>query len=281
MKKIVLLCVAVLLCFEMIACGGNKQPATPSETLNSQPVLGEKAFRAEPKEQLELSNSINLNGKYYIWMFDLGMVYGTPVLASEAHLFRYNYEVEFSFEKVTSTSLQNSLSTAHQTVDTHSYTGGFAVNSAKEFSFEESASGSVSGGIEGVASAQATMGISAKQSFSFGESEDYHWTDSWSDTVSNSQSATESYMEQFSERTTTRIQFSEEQGYKKGYFYRVAYYDAVRTYGVLIYDVVNGSYSYAFSEFIIPNQRIFVIEESETGTFGYQIEKQLQFDLDQ
>ncbi len=221
------------------------------------------AYNGIPKETFDLSNSINIDDKYYIWYFDLGWVYRTPVYKSDIHQYHFDYDVSFKFSALHSYELQDSISESHEVVDTHSYTGGFEIKLAQEFEF-----GTV------------PFLVSNKSTISFEENTDHHWTNNWGSTTIKSNYITHSYLDTYSEETSIHINFNEESGFTRDYYYRIAFYEAIHNYGVLIYDNVKKVYSYGFSEFFEPDYKLCLIEESETGMFSYTKDKSLVFDLD-
>ncbi len=250
----------------------NDSSTTTNDDSNLMDNFGQKmslnAYNAVPNNELTLKNSINLNDNYYLWYFDLGNVYRTPVYSSSATKFQYNIEAEFTFSELHSTEFRDNISNVQKTIDTHSYTGGFEISLAKEDSFQTS----FSMGFE----------ISASSTISFEASGDQHWTDNWGSETTHSENIENGYIDQYGQETKMHIAFDEKNGFKKSNWYRIAFYEAVRTYGVLVYDIKNNTYSYAFSEFLLPGQKQLIIEETSdpNGIFDYNLEKKLTFDLD-
>ncbi len=222
------------------------------------------AYNAVSKNELTLRNSINLSDNYYLWYFDLGDVYRTPVYTSSATKFQYNIEAEFKFSELHTKEFRDNISNVQKTIDTHSYTGGFEISLARE------------------ESVQGEFYITANSTISFEANTDLHWTNNWGSETTHSENIENGYIDQYAQETKMHISFDEKNGFKKSNWYRIAFYEAVRTYGVLIYDIKNNSYSYAFSEFLLPGQKQLLIEETSdsNGIFDYNLEKKLTFDLD-
>ena len=124
---------------------------------------------------------------------------------------------------------------------------------------------------------KASVESSLKESFNF-KSE---LTNTWARTVTDSVSTTSGYLTQFSQEYTEAIHFSEAAGFKKGYYYRMAFYDSLKAYGVLVYDIANDRYS-ATTDYLFGDKTpVRVWETSDSPVFAYEPHKDLVFDVEQ
>lgn len=246
----------------------NASPKTPSVT--PQPIqdfASSEAFTTVPNtNELEISNIGLFDSGLYAFYFDLGLVKRTPVYTSFSVDYRnQDLEIGLNFNKLTSQGLENSISKAVETVDTHSYTGGFTIG------FEESWEWGAD-----------VLGTRSTFTFTMSQETDHHWTNNWGSSVTESKETRNTYVEEYSEGHEVRLSINESNGYRKGYSYRVSFYETVRCYGILLYNPKTGSYNVVYENLLVPNQTRCVVEESinTDGDFRYDIAKTLTFDVD-
>lgn len=273
MKKFLAILLSVLLSLSMIACGkaGDSQISSQkSEQKNLTIVRASKnnklnAYNGEPTNKrngLTAEYVENVENKYYVYYFYLGLIKQVPAYSSVALKYSYDTEVTLNFNSLTEESLSNTVSKAEETIDTHSYTGGFA------FGFEQEMS--------------VKMGVvfnNVKANFKTTQSTDHHWTDNWGKTISESNSTTSSYVNSYSNGYEEKVLFSEEAGFVKGNYYRMSFYETVKAYGVLIYDVEEEKYAASSQTFLQSNSTIRLWEESQDGVYNYEETENLDFDI--
>lgn len=218
----------------------------------------------QQENDLTFANSINVDNEYCIYYFYLGTISNVPLYTSVSLQYQYDTEVTFSFDKLTSSSLSNSISKSTETIDTGSKTGGFNIGFKQEFSAEA-----------------GKLLTKAKATFTATEEMDFHWTKNWGTTTTDSEAVTSSYLTQYSNGYTEKVFFSENAGFKKGHYYRMSFYNVVSAYGVLAYDVKNESYSTTTDFFLESNATTRVWEESVDPVFTYEQRKDLFFDVNQ
>ena len=66
----------------------------------------------------------------------------------------------------------------------------------------------------------------------------------------------------------------------KGNYYRMSFYETVKAYGILIYDVENNKYATASQTFLKSNSTIRLWEQSTDGSFDYEKTDKLNFDVE-
>lgn len=193
--------------------------------------------------------------KYYAYFFDLGVVKTTPIYSSNSITYlNLDFGVAFHFEEFTSETLTESMSTATQTIHTSSDTKGFTIEPEV-----------------------GVFGISIKAG-----SGDFHWTHEDSTSVEKSESNERSYTKSYGKGYDFTIDLSEEKGFKRGYSYRVSFFETIRCYGVLVYDFEEDKYSYFYETLLDSATQNMLLEESNNtnGEFNYEINSNLEFDLD-
>lgn len=221
------------------------------------------AYRGQQQENgITFSNAINIDNQYFFYYFYLGTVSKVPIYTSVAMQYQYDTEVTFTFNKLTEKSIADSTTKSKETVNTHSYTGGFTIGFEQNFTTEAGA-----------------LLSKAKASFSMSEETDHHWTNNWGDITTDSQTATSSYLSQFSQGYTERVTFSKDAGFTEGNFYRMSFYDSVSAFGVLAYEVASNTYSTTTDFLLRKNSTVRVWEESPNELFEYQQEKDIEFDV--
>ncbi len=223
------------------------------------------AYRGQQQENgITFSNAINIDNQYFFYYFYLGMVSKVPIYTSIAMQYQYDTEVTFNFTKLTEKSIADSTTKSKETVNTHSYTGGFKVGFELEFTNE----------------AKLLLSKAKKSlTLNFSGESDHHWTNNWGDVTADSQTATSSYLSQFSQGYSERVTFSKDAGFTKGNFYRMSFYDSVSAYGVLAYEVATNTYSTTTDFLLRKNSTARVWEESQNELFEYQQEKDIEFDV--
>ena len=228
-----------------------------------------EAYIGTQTDNLELTNSINVDNKYYIYYFYLGTINRAPLYSTPSHKYTFDTEMTFEFQKLTSEQITESQSKATERVNTHSYTGGFSIG------FEQK----VELGAE-------FCGADMNLGFTTSQSTDHHWTNNWGTVVTNSTSKENSYLTQNMESYKYTYQVSEQNGFKKGYYYRATFYENVSVYGVLIYDATSQAetevekYTVVYQTFLNSDQPTYVLEESADGTFTYTDDSVITFDVD-
>lgn len=224
------------------------------------------AYITEPQNdsELELFNVGNFDDEYYVFYFNLGLIKRSPVYTSIAIEYGYqDYSLAFKFSKLTEESLESSIYHSVEAIDTHSYEGGF------EIGFEESISVGKKDVVQG--------------SFTTTQSTDHHWTNNWGTTVTDSETTKTGYINSYSEGYEINLDISEEKGFKREYSYRLSFYETIRCYGVLCYDVKKDKFiGVDFDNMLIPNQTRLVLEEStdKRGEFDYGLTKSIDFNVD-
>ena len=222
------------------------------------------AYRGVPKEELTLFNSVNINDEYYLWYFDLGTVYDTPIYSSYSYKYDFDgTDLDISFDRITSETISNNKAESVEVIDTDSVTGSF------KYGYTESVS--VEGNILfGKAKVEITDSVEVGLS----------WTHSWGNIKTTSTSITNTYETTYEYGYNIHIPFSEQNGFKKGYRYRVTFFEPIQTYGVLMYDVQEDEYVVGYDTYFLPNQKACIIEESQNGIFEYDKNTSITFDLD-
>ena len=223
-----------------------------------------EAFRGVPKDELTFFNSVNVNDEYYFWYFDLGTVHDTPIYSS--YSYKYEYEgtaLDVSFDKITSEIIENNQSESVEVIDTKSRSEHFTLGYEQDVQTKFGA-------------------IFAKAKIEFKTSQEFgmNWTQSWGTIKTSSTSVTNSYETTYQYGYSIHIPFSEQNGFKKGYRYRVTFFEPIKTYGVLMYDVEKDEYVVGYDTYFLPNSKACIIEESQDGTFEYSKDKTITFDLD-
>lgn len=206
------------------------------------------AYEGLPATEVSFENSFNIENKYYCYYFHLGTVANVPLYTSVAMQYLYDTKVTLTYSKLTSKSLQKSISEVSESIEMKSYT----IN------------------------AQIGVGWSILSAELSGQ-----WTQSWNNTVTISHETEQAYLSQFSDGYQEEIEFSEDAGFIKGNYYRLSFYETVDAYGVLVYDVATGEYFAANDFFLKNNTTVRAWETSPTGIFKYERQQNLQFDADQ
>ena len=252
--------VILIICLSLFFAGCDNK--NNEKDANSQTIY---AYLAEPTGNLSVAN-VCYSDSFYAFYFNLGTVRKTPVYTSTAMQFNgEQYSVSLSFDSCTEESLEESISKSTETVDTHSYTGGF------EIGFEESVQAKVDFIVAG-----SKINLASKQST------DHHWTNDWGTTVTNSQSNTKSYTTAYSEGYSYEVNFSENNGFEKGRFYRFSFYETTTIYGVLYFDIETEKFTVAYETFLNSKEKQVVLEKSnEQGVFQYNINHSIDFDVDE
>lgn len=242
--------------------GENVQLPTSSAITNLSTSKRITAYISQPTQTLSIYNSIN-TGDYYVWYFDLGTVNRTPLYTSMAMQYDYDMDATLLFSEMTEDRVESSLSSAIEVIDTHSYTGGFEVGGEAKFAI---------GGDVVIGNAKAEISVKA--------STDHHWTNNWGSVQTDTTTTTNSYLTQYSKGFQLSLPFREANGFVRGNSYRVAFYESVRLFGVLLYDVAEETYTVAYHSTFLPNHQSLVIEESQNGVFEYDRAKDIIFDVD-
>lgn len=222
------------------------------------------AFRTtQQTDEITFANSVNVDGKYYVYYFYLGTIQDVPVYSSYTLQYSVDEEVAFMFSESSREELTKSVSRSSETVDMHSYEGGFDVKIGGEISSEVN-----------------LLVKNVKRSISVSAETDHRWTSNWGTIVNDTETTIEYYLKETTSSLASKVVFSEENGFKKGNYYRKTFFETVDAYGVLVYDIENDTYS-ADDDFLFKNSgRMLRWEESADGNFEYQPTKNLLFDLD-
>lgn len=221
------------------------------------------AYQGKQQENgMTFANAINIDNQYFFYYFYLGTVSKVPICSSVATEYKFDTEVTFTFNELTEKSITESTTKSRETINTHSYTGGFTIGFNQEFTV-----------------AAGKLLTKAQAVFNTSQETDHHWTKNWGYTATDSQTATSAYLTQFSQGYSERATFSKDSGFILGNFYRISFYDSVSAYGVLAYEVATNTYSTTTDFVLRNNSRVRVWEESKSEMFEYQQEKNLEFDV--
>lgn len=266
MKKVLIIIICVLLIFSAVACGiTENSKETVQKTLPVVTVNENNKFSAYSVELASEENELaaeyveNVDYKYYVYYFYLGLINQVPSYSSIALKYSYDTEVSVKFGKLTEESFSDTVSKYEEVIDTHSRTSGFEIGLQQE-----------------VSAVFATV----KAKLSANESTDHHWTDNWGKTINESNATTSSYLEHDSKEFEEKVTFSEEAGFVKGNYYRVTFYETVKAYGVLIYDVEENTYTPTSQTFLKGNSTVRMWEESPSPVFEYEKSETLDFDVE-
>lgn len=217
-------------------------------------------------ENLTLSNVGIYSDEFVVFYYDLGVIKRTPVYTSMIVDYdNQDMELDFSFDKCEEETISNSTSLTCETVDTHSFTGGFQIG------FEQA-----------IEAEYKVFGTGVKGTFTTSQSADFHWTNNWGTTTIESQNQTNSYVTSYSKGLNIKLNINENSGFRRNYSYRLSFYESVHLYGVLYYDLSSKEYTVCYENLIMPGEKRMVLEESNTPTrgFDYKVEKTIPFDLD-
>lgn len=293
MKKLIcsLMIIVMMICMLSIfvGCSGKDDNIISSKDIKN--WKGEYAIQAYnvservSEDYPQLTNSINIDGKYYVYYFYLGTVRSVPVYSSEGYLFNnQNYGIELDFAEYNSETFAHSVSKSTETIDTHSrtYGGSVSVGVTHEVSAEANAGIKIDGLFEvgGKVKTTTTVGIEVNA--------DAHWTDNWGSVITDSNSTTKQYATEYSKGKKVKLDITEDNGFIKGCTYRVTAYEVARVYGVLVYDVNSTAakeedkYSVIYHSLLGECQKNFRIEETNDpdGYFEYEKKKSLTFNVD-
>lgn len=244
----------------------NDQEINKPDVDNYGKSMALNAYNTEKIDRdLELYNVGTFEDKYAVFYFNLGLIKRTPVYTSAALEYgKQDVNLELMFSMLTEESLENSISEVVEKIDTHSYTGGFNLGFEQEIQVGAS-----------------IMGKGLKANFVTSQEVDQHWTNNWGETTTNSETTKTGYINSYTKSWKFNLEVSEEKGFKRGYSYRVSFYETIRSFGVLYYDYSTDEYTVAFQNMLLANQTRFVIEESnDTGEFNYNFDKTIDFDVD-
>ena len=251
---------------------GNQGSGDNSEIDNIGQSMVIDAYNAENQpNNLGLYTVGNFGNEFLVFYFDLGLIKKTPIYTSAALEYgNQDINLNIKFSKLTEEGLENAISQATEIIDTHSQNTG--INAGINFGFEKNASFK-----------NEILAIGAKSNFSIAVSSDVQWTNNWGSISTNSSSIKNSYINTYSEGYELNLNISENMGFKRGYSYRVSFYETVQCYGVLYYDLETKEYTIAYENLLVPNQTRMVLEESTdtNGTFNYNFNKTITFDIDQ
>lgn len=282
MKKILIMFLCVILIISAVACGQAEKTSTPTqEQLPIVSVNKDNRLSAYSVEPTDTENELtaeyveNVDNKYYFYYFYLGLIQQVPSYSSIALKYTYDTDVTITFNALTEDSLSNTVSKSEEVIDTHSYTGGFQLD------FEQKVGVEVGVGVElkGIFS-KVKANIKGSASSKTGQSTDHHWTNNWGKTISESNATTSTYVNSYSKGYEEKVSFSENAGFVKGNYYRMSFYETVKAYGILIYDVENNKYATASQTFLKSNSTIRLWEQSTDGSFDYEKTDKLDFDIE-
>ena len=285
MKKALSVLLLFVLLFTFSSCdawgqnpGGETPPNDGETTLGAQKIdIRQCRVKSESASQKidayiceqeaggqTFANSVNIDDKYCFYYFYLGTIDMVPVYSSVVTQYNgYDFELGFEFTAMTEDKLENTVSKSKEVIDTSSYTSGYEIDYTVSVSAKLKTEFSE---IEG--------------SFSSTERDTYNWTHNWGNVQNDSRASTTSYIETFGEGHSLLVSFSEENGFEVGNYYRFGYYQAVKAYGVLIYDMEQALYT-STTQTVLENSEIyFVLEESKDRHFDYQTADHLLFDIE-
>lgn len=258
MKKILIMFLCVILIISAVACGQAEKTPTPTQeqlpivSVNKDNKLS--AYSVEPTDtenELTAEYVENVDNKYYFYYFYLGLIKQVPSYSSIALQYTYDTDVTITFNALTEDSLSNTVSKSEEVIDTYSSTKGLQANIAAEFAV-----------------------VKAKLKTS------YQRTKNWGKTISESNETTSAYVNSYSKGYEEKVSFSEDAGFVKGNYYRMSFYENVKAYGVLIYDVEDNKYVTASQTFLKSNSTVRLWEQSPDGIFEYEKADKLDFDVE-
>ena len=247
----------------LFSCSSNDNKSSEEYSLFSS---SDRAYIEEPNKSLFLSDVVDNDGSTY-YFYDLGQIKEVPFYSSSSFYYdKYDYDVTLSFDKLTEKSMSKTFSKAVTRVNT--ITTSHSISAGATFGAEY-------GGIPIVGS------ITGKLTASFNFSIDESYSESFSKSITNTASKTEQYLEQYSTGLSVTIPFKEDNGFERGYRYRMSFFEDYKVYGIIVYDTVNEQYSYDIIPMLSKEDKSMVIEKSnEEGIFEYSTEKKLSFDVD-
>lgn len=267
MKKITfILLIAISLCSLLCSCGEAQTPSTIEGSLSPVNANGEIiAYNVEEAPgSMTYANAFNMNNEYYVYYFYLGTVSAVPLYTSTALEYRFDTNVTFSLSQLTAETLSNSISRATSVVRDREYTAGLSASVTRSLSLEAKSA---------LLKAKANLSSSATLNANM------QWTSNWGTTLTNATAATNTYLSQFEKGYQEEVTFCEANGFTRGHYYRLSFYDTVSAYGVLIYDVKDNSYAVANDFMLKNNSPVRMWEESSTPSFDYAQDQKLEFDI--
>ncbi len=215
---------------------------------------------------LELYNIGSFDNDFFVFYYDMGFIKRAPVYTSTAIEYGgQDLSLKLSFSKLSEESLESSISTVVEKIDSHSYTGGFNLGFQQD-----------------VEVGAKKLGTGLKAKFTTSQSTDHHWTNNWGNITTSSESTKNSYVSTYGEGFEISLDVSENKGFRKGYSYRISFYETIRCFAVLFYDIKSDEFTLSYETMLVPNQTRLVIEESTDlfGDFDYNITKNIDFDVD-
>ena len=272
MKKSKLLVVIGVVGSLLFGCAKHSKTEIKINPVNEKGQL--KAYIGEQqKDKITFVNSVNVGNQYLFYYFYLGNVSMVPIYVSSVLQYTFDTELTFSFSKLSGQKIADSISESEEVINKKS----FYLDIASSYDNEITSSASVEAGIFS-AKVKASVSATIKNH----EDKEVQWTNNWEEINSKAMSQTNEYLTQYSEGYTEEIEFSEDKGFKKGNYYRLAFYDSVSAYGVLAYNIENNSYS-TTTDFLFSNQAssLRVIEESTANNFDYVKETNIEFDVNE
>lgn len=257
---------------------GDNKIITAVNNQNVKTYLG-----VQDKNDLEFANSVNLDDKYHLYYFKLGTIQNAPIYSSIKFQYLYDTSVTVKFNKLTESKMEESFSRASENIINRAVSGSHTneVSAALEISREDSVK--LSAEVEGLGvkvGGAYTTTHKLTESISATTSETVAWSVDWGSVTSESNGCVDSYLQSYSEGYEETVNFTESAGFKKGNYYKMTFCEQLISYGVLIYDVANDSYSISYQQMLSEDDPIRIWEESEDGTFEYSVANNLYFDVD-
>lgn len=268
-SKIFLGCVIIALLLTLSACNFLGIPYGSNDIEISSDVIASNlpAYTAIQQEDgLTFANAINAENSFVYYYFYLGKLYNTPVFISES--FCYDEDTSIAVEFPYSSELSNigdyvSKTSYYPSDVTYSSYGTLPSDASYYFS--------------------SIKYIYENQEECSGYNAAYAWTEDWNGILENHNTYLNSYNKIYNSSDddlfSPKIDISEENGFVKGYYYRMAYYETVNVYGVLVYDVKNKTYYSTTDSFLLNNNFTRVWETSTNSYFSYSSNQKLSFNI--
>ncbi len=213
---------------------------------------------------LNFVNSVNLDNRYHIYYFKLGTIYNCPIYSSMAYQYTFDTNVTINYTSLTEERLGYNFTNATKTIET--YSESESTDHTFNFNFDLGVK------IDEFEVGGIRLGISDNHS--------EKWTYNWEKATDVSNSFVSEYLNTYSKGFTENIHFSENNGFEKGYWYRVTFYENLDAYGVLIYDLETETYTVSYQEMMQNGSMARVWEKDADNVFEYPVTNQLKFDVD-
>lgn len=261
MRRILSLLLSLILVLSLLSCkateDNDETEIVKSDSEGKIPICNVTSTANSTNFEAEYVE--NIDNKYHVYYFYLGLISKVPAYTSDTLKYQYDTTVEFSFSSLNAESLSNEISKSEEIIKARSNGGSIGIGAELTGEWKDEFS-----------SLKATLSSSINT----------NWSNNWSKTVTESTSKTSTYIKEYTQGYKETVTFSEGAGFKKGYYYREVFYETVKAYGVLIYDVEEQTYATASQTFLQSNSTVRVWEESESENFNYEKSETLSFNVD-